>query len=82
MLPHSSSTKKKQFKVQMHFIPWMSKCNILLKDKNDISEEDVTSSYYYNDSSIEFDAIMIVGHNEGLSNGSLLLCRFHKLSPL
>ena len=53
-----------------------------MKGRNDISEEEVKSSYYFNDSSIAFDATMIIGHNAGSANGSLLLCRFNKLSPL
>ena len=36
-----------------------------MKGRNDISEEEVESSYYFNDSYIAFDATMIIGHNEG-----------------
>ena len=53
-----------------------------MKARNDISKEEVKSSYNFNDSSIVFDATMIIGHNEGSAYGSLLLCRFLKLSPL
>ena len=53
-----------------------------MKGRNDISKEEVKSNYYFNESSIAFDTTIIIIHNEKSAYVSLLLFRFHKLSPL
>ena len=54
MLPYSSTRRKRQFKIQMYFVPWLCKRNLSMKGTDDINREEVKSSYYFNDSSISF----------------------------
>ena len=52
------------------------------KGRNDVTEEEVKRSYFYNEEDKDYDCTIIIGYENGcLHNSSLLLLRFNKYQP-
>lgn len=69
-------------KVRVFYALKVAHENVKLRGSNHISDSDVMSSYHFDSTKLsKVDATLIVGHEENEGYASILLCRFHNLSP-
>ena len=68
-------------KINIHYIPAHDNYTTNAKGNNEISRGEVKSSFLFNGKNDKCDVTLMIGYRPGETNGSLLLCRFHNLSP-
>ena len=79
--PHYLNNKKVKMKTMIHLLPACENKRTNIKGSNKISADEVQSSFLFNSKEHKCDVTIMIGYNTGETNGSLLLCRFHNLSP-
>jgi hypothetical protein len=56
--------------------------NVQQRGSNHITDSDLMSSYYFDSTKLTYvDVTLIIGYDADAEYGSILLCRFHNLSP-